>query len=200
MPRQYIVNSWVGAAEYDEGDTYSGEHVGNRNQKSVGVHITRSGDQWYANTSAYAQDDKPTKPQKKKIPIASRIIPAQSTLNRLDIQQKELDEAYENSEISLEEYEELLYVLEGKRDRAHKSLCKALGKSADTEEVGQHRADTEHASGGLESYRKQGVSSVSGSVPKGSPKGYVKSLKNDCIYLLTGSVIGLSILLTLTNT
>jgi len=41
MPRQYIVNSWVGAAEYDEGDTYNGQQVGNRNQKSIGVHVTR---------------------------------------------------------------------------------------------------------------------------------------------------------------
>ena len=44
--RTHIVQSWVGACEYDEGDTYNGQQIGNRNQKSIGVLIERSGDQW----------------------------------------------------------------------------------------------------------------------------------------------------------
>lgn len=191
--RLYCIQSWNNASET------SGEMIGNRLAQSRALHFNRDGT---ANVNAYGEFEAAPKGRQraKKPPIASRIIPAQATLNRVDQQEKELNEAFENSEIDLEEYDELLYVLEGKRERAHKSLCKALGKSVEDEAVGQHRVYTEHGSEGLESYRKQGFSSVSEGVPKGSPKGCMKNLKNDVVYLLTGSIVGLIILLTLTNT
>ena len=90
MPRQYIVNSWVGAAEYDEGDTYNGQQVGNRNQKSIGVHVTRSGDQWYANTAAYAEPEKKA-PAKKKSAFES-IMLADKNYTRLCGLSEQLDQ------------------------------------------------------------------------------------------------------------
>ena len=90
MPRQYIVNSWVGAAEYDEGDTYNGEQVGRRHQKSIGVHVTRSGDQWYANTAAYAEPEK--KAPTKKRSAFSQIMLADKNYERLCALSEQLDQ------------------------------------------------------------------------------------------------------------
>lgn len=90
MPRQYIVNSWVGAAEYDEGDTYNGQQVGSRNQKSIGVHVTRSGDQWYANTAAYAEPEK--KAPAKKPSAFSQIMLADKNYTRLCGLSEQLDQ------------------------------------------------------------------------------------------------------------
>ena len=61
MPRTHVIQSWVGAAEYDEGDTYSGEQIGNRNQRSVGVAFERSGDGWSARKlpDVWTADGKP---------------------------------------------------------------------------------------------------------------------------------------------
>ena len=62
MARLYVTQSWVGCAE----DSYSGEQIGNRNSKSVGVHMYRDGDTYKANLAAYA--DSAT--DKKKQPSA----------------------------------------------------------------------------------------------------------------------------------
>jgi len=134
MPRMYVVNSWVGAAEYDEGDTYSGEQIGNRNQKSVGVHILRDGDQWKANVAAYSDDTLTKKPTVKKKKITETIIPQSATLNRLDEQESELYKAFENEEISHLEFTQCLNALELKRGRAWKSYEKAIGASSGADE------------------------------------------------------------------
>ena len=103
MPRQYIVQSWVGSAEYDEGDTYNGEQVGHRNQKSIGVHVTRSGDQWYANTAAYAEPEKKA-PAKKKVDAFSSIMLADKNYTRLSNLSEALDAQFDNGELSLEDW------------------------------------------------------------------------------------------------
>ena len=103
MPRQYIVQSWVGSSEYDEGDTYNGEQVGHRNQKSIGVHVTRSGDQWYANTAAYAEPEKKT-PAKKKVDAFSSIMLADKNYTRLSNLSEALDAQFDNGELSLEDW------------------------------------------------------------------------------------------------
>ena len=148
MPRTHVIQSWVGAAEYDEGDTYSGEQIGNRNQRSVGVAFERSGDGWSARTlpDAWTKDGKANikafsdealgltqkkAPAKKTIPIAHQIVPQEKTLDRLDKQEAELYKAFENEEISEEEFKQLIFALEQKRHRAWKSRCKALGISSD---------------------------------------------------------------------
>lgn len=153
MPRQYIVNSWVGAAEYDEGDTYSGEQIGNRHQRSVGVAFERSGDGWSARKlpDVWTKDGKANiagftdealglnqkkAPAKKTVPIAHQIVPQEKTLDRLDKQEAELYKAFENEEISEEEFKQLIFALEQKRNRAWKSRCKALGISSDDDPDG----------------------------------------------------------------
>mgnify|MGYP007112416797 CR=1 FL=1 len=151
MPRTHVIQSWVGAAEYDEGDTYSGEQIGNRNQRSVGVAFERSGDGWSArklpdvwtadgkaNIKAFSDEalglaQKKT-PSKKTVPIAHQIVPQEKTLDRLDKQEAELYKAFENEEISEGEFKQLIFALEQKRHRAWKSRCKALGIAADAEE------------------------------------------------------------------
>lgn len=142
MPRMYVLNSWVGAAEYDEGDTYSGEQIGNRNQKSVEVKLERSGDQWRAAVgpqsvadkhfnadgtaciSSYA--DKPPTPRPKRVakpvPIRHKISPAQRTLDRLDEQEAELHKEYKSGGLTEEEFFELQSILDLKRQKACKTL------------------------------------------------------------------------------
>lgn len=68
-------------------------------------------------------------PAKKTIPIAHQIVPQEKTLDRLDKQEAELYRAFENEEISDEEFRQLIFALEQKRHRAWKSRCKALGMS-----------------------------------------------------------------------
>lgn len=70
-------------------------------------------------------------PSKKTIPIAHQIVPQEKTLDRLDKQEAELYKAFENEEISEEEFRQLIFALEQKRHRAWKSRCKALGVDPD---------------------------------------------------------------------
>jgi len=122
MPRQYIVNSWVGAAEYDEGDTYNGEQVGNRNQKSIGVHVTRSGDQWYANTAAYAEPEKKA-PAKKKTAFQS-ISLADSNYERLCGLSDALDTQLDNGELSFEDWTYARRQIDERLAKAWSRLCR----------------------------------------------------------------------------
>ena len=69
-------------------------------------------------------------PAKKTVPIAHQIVPQEKTLDRLDKQEAELYKAFENEEISEEEFKQLIFALEQKRHRAWKSRCKALGISS----------------------------------------------------------------------
>ena len=126
MSRQYLVGSWSNADTYD----YSGEQLmGNRHGKSVCVddHMLPSGK---ANLSRYG-DIEPVKSRAKQRHIRDKICPQNTTLNRLDVQEKELDEAYLSEEVDDNEYLELSRALEAKRQRAHKSLMKALGLPSD---------------------------------------------------------------------
>lgn len=70
-------------------------------------------------------------PAKKTIPIAHQIVPQEKTLDRLDKQEAELYKAFKNEEISEEEFKQLIFALEQKRQRAWKSRCKALGVDPD---------------------------------------------------------------------
>lgn len=105
--RTHIVQSWVGACEYDEGDTYNGQQIGNRNQKSIGVLIERSGDQWKAgnvdqqiptfingraNVAAFAEPvSKQKAPAKKKSAFES-IMLADKNYTRLCSLSEQLDQ------------------------------------------------------------------------------------------------------------
>lgn len=73
-------------------------------------------------------------PVKKTVPIAHQIVPQEKTLDRLDKQEAELYKAFENEEISEEEFKQLIFALEQKRHRAWKSRCKALGIADDVED------------------------------------------------------------------
>lgn len=132
MPRMFITQSWVGASEYDEGDTYNGEQIGNRNQKSVGVHITRSGDNWYANTQAYA--DTPKKPVKKRSAF-ERICTMETAYERLQEQLEELDEDYYSNQLELEDWLYARKIITEKLDKQWKKICKARGWDADEEDA-----------------------------------------------------------------
>ena len=133
MPRQYIVNSWVGAAEYDEGDTYSGEQIGNRNQKSVEVPVRRSGDQWKSdiptfvngrpNIAAFAEPEQKPKEKKKKS-VADSIDLAEKHFQRMEKLSQELDEEYFSGEIDEERYELLRYKLDERLIKSWKRLEK----------------------------------------------------------------------------
>lgn len=138
MPRLHILSSWVGAAEYDEGDTYSGEQVGRRSQKSVGVTIERDGDQWKghitpdgrANLAAYS--DKPKgRTVKPEQPITHTINSHAAKLDKLDQQEKRLINAFMADEIDAEQYEESYYILCMHREKAYKAYMKSIGKEAE---------------------------------------------------------------------
>lgn len=127
MPRQYIVNSWVGSADYDEGDTYSGEMIGNRNQKSVGVHIKRSGDQWYANTAAYSDDALDKRKGRKKLSAFERICTAERAYDRLEKLSEDLDNEYERGILEHTDYAYARRQLDEKMSRAWKRVEKLRG-------------------------------------------------------------------------
>lgn len=105
--RTHIVQSWVGACEYDEGDTYNGQQLGNRNQKSIGVLIERSGDQWKAgnvdqqiptfingraNVAAFSEPVTKPKAPAKKPSAFSQIMLADKNYDRLCALSEQLDQ------------------------------------------------------------------------------------------------------------
>ena len=105
--RTHIIQSWVGACEYDEGDTYNGQQLGNRNQKSIGVLIERSGDQWKAgnvdqqiptfingraNVAAFADPVSKPKAPAKKPSAFSQIMLADKNYTRLCALSEQLDQ------------------------------------------------------------------------------------------------------------
>ena len=117
--RTHIVQSWVGACEYDEGDTYNGQQIGNRNQKSIGVLIERSGDQWKAgnvdqqiptfingraNVAAFAEPVTKTKAPAKKKSAFESIMLADRNYERLSGLSEALDLQLDNGELSLEDW------------------------------------------------------------------------------------------------
>ena len=191
--RQYLVGSWNNADSYD----YSGEMLlGNRHKgRSICAdHVLPDGK---ANLSRYADPETPKK-TKKSIPIAHQITPQSRTLDKLDTQELALHKAYKSDEVSLEEYEELLYALDQKRERAFKSLCKALGR----QETGA--GDYPVSQGGyndktLNTYDKALTKGSFGANMQGIGSSFSKSMKKDTIYFLLASILGCSMLMYLTN-
>lgn len=119
MPRTHIIQSWVGAAEYDEGDTYSGKQIGNRNQKSIGLLIERSGDQWKAgnvsqdiptfingrpNIQAFAEPISKPKAAVKKKSVLNSILLADRNYERLCGLSEQLDQELDEGQIDLESW------------------------------------------------------------------------------------------------
>lgn len=143
MPRTHIVQSWVGACEYDNGDTYSGEQIGNRNQKSIGVLIERSGDRWKAiepkmhedvptfvngrpNISAFAEPE-PVRKVKPKKSVADSIDLAQRHFDKMEKLSEELDNEYFDGEIDQARYDLLRYKLDERLIRAWRRVEKENG-------------------------------------------------------------------------
>lgn len=183
--RSYLIQSW------NDASSYSGEQIGQRLKESTELFLKNG----QANTALFAEPETPKK-TKKPIPIAHQITPQQRSLDKLDTQELALHKAYKNEEVSLEEYEELLYALDQKRARSFKSLCKALGRDITSEDdypVGQGGYDDKT----LNTYDK--------ALTKGEFKRNVcgvetvNSFADDLKILLTGSVIGLIVILTLIN-
>lgn len=169
--RSYLIQSW------NDASSYSGEQIGNRLKQSTDLYLANG----RANTGLFAEEA-PKAKVKKKVPIASKILSQNVTLNRLDTQEKELDKAYQSAEVSAEEYEELSYVLEVKRDRAHKSLLKALGKPLESDPVG-YVGDGRYRS-------PESLKSQENSYFLLKSEGRIeKNVKNDVIFFLTGAGI-----------
>lgn len=145
MPRMHVLQSWVGACEYDEGDTYSGEQIGNRLQQAVGVTIQRSGDQYKAeaqqppvwvngraNVSAFT-DDKPDKQAKPKPgesviswqdpldamqkPKGYKVRPGELYLERLDILELSLYKHYKSGIIGEKDWQAERRAIASRRQR-----------------------------------------------------------------------------------
>ena len=127
MPRQYIVNSWVGAAEYPEGDQYSGEMVGCRSKPSIEVKIERSGDQW--RTVGVNQGNRVRQPkQKSKQELAQDLLyslnPEEKKLDLLDEKEQALTTAYIDGLIEAEQFEKAIETILRKRYAIHKKMAK----------------------------------------------------------------------------
>jgi hypothetical protein len=84
-----------------------------------------------ANVNGFKDDVPKVTSKAKQKHIRDRICPQNVTLNNLDLQEKLLDEAYLSEEVYDNEYLELSRALEAKRQRAHKSLMRALGLPSD---------------------------------------------------------------------
>ena len=145
MARTHIIQSWVGACEYDEGDTYSGEQIGNRLQQAIGVTIQRSGDQYKAesqqppvwlngraNVSAFA-DDEPDRQAKPKPgesviswqdpldaiqkPKGYKVRPGELYLERLDALELSLYKQYKSGMINEMEWQAERQAIASRRRR-----------------------------------------------------------------------------------
>ena len=143
--RHYLIGSWSNADEYD----YSGEQLmGDRTPgRSVEIdkvmpHVLPNGK---ANLERYR--DAPEK-QAKAIPktIKEKIVPQEATLDKLDAQEIELHQAYERAEVDDETFDQLLYALRQKRERAWKSRCKALGLPTEEEDYSDGYIEDEELS------------------------------------------------------
>lgn len=95
-----------------------------------------------ANIAAFREEDKPK--AKKKTDIRFDILPQQKTLNRLDHQEKELREAFNKGEVETEEFYQLLQVLDDKRERAIRSLNKALKIEDEDEAIPSYALEEEN--------------------------------------------------------
>lgn len=130
----HILQSWVGAAEYPEGDEYSGEMIGDRRKPSIKVEIERSGDQWRtvgvdqhftgngcANLKAYSDTPKAKAKQKTAF---EKICTADRRYERLEQLSQELDGQLEAGELSVEDWAYARKQLNKKLDACWNTLCK----------------------------------------------------------------------------
>lgn len=117
MPRMYVLNSWVGAAEYDEGDTYNGNQVGNRAQRSVEIRMSRDGDGYKTNSKA------PKKP-KKEVSLRDSILIANRHLDRLEKLSERLESEYLDGDVSHADYILMRKNLDKRLERAWKRVEK----------------------------------------------------------------------------
>ena len=146
--RTHIVQSWVGACEYDEGDTYNGQQLGNRNQKSIGVLIERSGDQWKAgnvdqqiptfingraNVAAFAEPVTKPKASAKKPSAFSQIMLADRNYERLSGLSEALDLQLDNGELSLEDWAAARKNIDKRLAAAWLRVCKERSWTAEGE-------------------------------------------------------------------
>lgn len=134
MPRMYVLNSWVGAAEYDEGDTYSGEQIGHRNQRSVEVRMSRDGDGWKASTA--------TKKPKKQPSLRDSILLADRHLNRLEGLSERLENEYLLGEVGTNDYLLMRRSLDKRLQKAWLRVERENGWS-DSEPLAQHEEPIE---------------------------------------------------------
>ena len=160
MPRLHILSSWVGAAEYDEGDTYSGEQVGRRSQKSIGVTIECDGDQWKGRV-ATGYNTRTTRAKKPAENVLHSINCHAAKLDKLDQQEKRLYDAFMSDEIDAEQYESSYYTLCMQREKTYKAYMKSIGKEKEWQ-----RQNAEQ----LAEYRKQDEKPVTRCAGKDVPE------------------------------
>lgn len=182
--RSYLIQSW------NDASSYSGEQIGQRLKQSTELFLKNG----HANTALFAEPEAPKKP-KKPVPIAHQIIPQHRTLNRLDQQELSLHKAYKNEEVSLEEYEELLYALDQKRERAFRSVNKALGRPLDDEAVGYDGEEDKTLNWYDKALTKGGFEGNLGGV-EGLGR---KNLKSDIKMFLLYSILGCILIMYLAN-
>lgn len=125
MSRYFMVQSWVGSHE-NEPD-YNGQQAGERNVRST--EVVPLYDQFgNANTKAFSDEAIEARKAKLKAKPKSlmyRILPQQSTIERLEAMREELEKEFDNGIRSLEEYQLLSVALDKKLDRAFKALERA---------------------------------------------------------------------------
>lgn len=180
--RSYLIQSW------NDASSYSGEQIGQRLKQSTELFLENG----QANTALFAEPEQPKK-TKKPVPIAHQIIPQQRTLDKLDQQELALHKAYyKNEEVSLEEYEELLYALDQKRERAFKSVNKALGRPLDDEVVGYDGEEDKTLNWYDKALTKGGFEGNLGTTEQGD-------LKSDIKMFLLYSILGCILIMCLAN-
>lgn len=107
MSRQYIVQSWVGAAE----GSYSGEQIGNRQSRSV-------------NVSAYEEVKRNTKAKRS---IMDKIDLANRHLNRMELMSAQLEHDFDNERLTLEEYSRGRRIMDQRLQKAWDRVAKQEG-------------------------------------------------------------------------
>lgn len=119
MSRVYIQPSWVNAAE-----NWSGDSPDNRKCSSTELFLPNG----QANTALFADEEKP---KRKPKDLMYRVLPQQSTIDKLEAMKEELEKEFDNGTRSLEEYSLLSVALDKKLDRAFKALERATSVPCD---------------------------------------------------------------------
>lgn len=163
MSRYFMINSWVGSHE-NEPD-YNGQQAGERNVRST--EVVPLYDQFgNANTKAFSDEAieaRKAKPKAKPKDLMYRVLPQQSTIDRLEAMREELENEFDNGIRSLEEYQLLSVALDKKLDRAFKALERATSHSNAMPLPG-----VENAYNSGKSLLKQGIAIDYSILPEGS--------------------------------